>query len=68
MTEFLHALDVMAGAGPIPPELEPIRPYIRAKKVAVLTDLPYYASGTDRTSGPSLSQHSIEVLHGFSSM
>jgi hypothetical protein len=58
---FLTAIDLLAGNSELPPELEPFRPFVKAKKVAVLTDLPYGSSGTDKTSGPPLSRERIEV-------
>lgn len=43
-------------------DLEKFRPYVISQKVAFVTDLPYFASGTDTTSGDPMTADHIEVV------
>jgi len=60
MSTFLQVLSVMS-EGQAPEQLAAFSPFVRAHKVAVLTDFPYKASGTERDAGDALSQAKIQV-------
>jgi len=63
MSKFLQVLSVMAD-GRASGLLEDFAHFVRDHKIAVLTDFPYKASGTEREAGEALTQGKIQVCNG----